>query len=91
MSDLTKYINKRKKADPEFAIHFDEGYEAFKIGLLLRQIRESKGITQEELANKIGTKKTAISRIENHTQDICLSTLEKFANALGKKLSISIE
>jgi transcriptional regulator with XRE-family HTH domain len=47
-------------------------------------------LTQEELAGRLKTKKSAISRIENHAEDIKLSTLEKVAMALGKQLQISI-
>jgi transcriptional regulator with XRE-family HTH domain len=47
-------------------------------------------MTQEELAVRMHTKKTAISRIENHAEDIKLSTLEKFAHALGKKLKLEV-
>jgi ribosome-binding protein aMBF1 (putative translation factor) len=90
MSDLKKYINEREKRDRKFAEGFDEGYEQFKIGLMLRQARESAGLTQEELARKLKTKKTAISRIENHAEDIKLSTLERVAAALGKRLQVSI-
>ncbi|RPH49253.1 MAG: XRE family transcriptional regulator [Desulfobacteraceae bacterium] len=90
MSDLDKYIVNRKKKDKEFAEGFDEGYEQFKIGVVLRQARESAGLTQEELAKRLKTKKTAISRIENHAEDIKLSTLERVANALGKRLQIYI-
>jgi len=43
MSDLKKYIAKRKKTDKEFAEGFEEGYEQFKIGVVLRQARESEG------------------------------------------------
>jgi len=90
MSDLQKYINKRKSRDPEFAEGFDTGYEQFKIGVLLKQAREEAGLTQEQLAKKLHTKKSAISRIENHAEDIKLSTLENFANALGKKLYLKV-
>lgn len=90
MSDLQKYIKKRKASDPKFAEDFNSGYEQFKIGALLRQAREEAGLTQEELAEKLNTKKSAISRIENHAEDIKLSTLEKFANALGKKLRLEV-
>jgi HTH-type transcriptional regulator/antitoxin HipB len=90
MSDLKKYINERKKRDRKFVEGFDEGYEQFKIGVMLRQARESAGLTQEELARKLKTKKTAISRIENHAEDIKLSTLERVAAALGKRLQVSI-
>lgn len=90
MSDLKKYVHERKKRDKAFAEGYDEGYEQFKIGVLLKQARETAGLTQEELAWKLHTKKTAISRIENHADDIKLSTLEKVARALGKKLEIKI-
>jgi ribosome-binding protein aMBF1 (putative translation factor) len=90
MSDLQKYIKNRKSRDPKFAEDYDTGYEQFKIGVLLKQAREEAGLTQEELAVKLNTKKSAISRIENHAEDIKLSTLEKFANALGKKLHLKV-
>ena len=90
MSDLEKYIKKRKKRDPEFSEGFEEGYKEFKIGILLKQAREEAGLTQEQLAKKIKTKKTAISRIENHAEDIKLSTIQRVAKALGKNLEITI-
>jgi len=90
MSDLKKYIAKRKKTDKEFAAGFEEGYEQFRIGVVLRQARESAGLTQEELALRLKTKKTAISRIENHAEDIKLSTLDRVAKALGKRLEVNI-
>lgn len=76
--------------DKKFAEGFDEGYEQFKIGIILRQARESAGLTQEELAVRLKTKKTAIFRIENHAEDIKLSTLERVANAPGKRLQVHI-
>ena len=90
MSDLQKYITKRKKTDKEFAENYDKGFENFKIGVMLRQARESEGITQEEIARKLNTKKSAISRIENHSEDIRLSTLRKYAEALGKEIRLEI-
>ena len=88
MSDLQKYIEERKIKDPEFADNFDEGYKNFKIGIVLKEARIEKGFTQEQLAKLIHTKKTAISRIENHAEDIRLSTLEKFVHAHGKEMKI---
>ena len=90
MSDLKKYVAARKKRDKKFAEGYDEGYEQFKVGVVLRQAREEAGLTQEELARRLHTKKTAISRIENHAEDIKLSTLERVASALGKKLEVKI-
>jgi transcriptional regulator with XRE-family HTH domain len=76
--------------DSEFSAEFDEGYQSFKIGVLLKQAREAAGLTQAEIAEKLHTKKSAISRMENHAEDIRLSTLEKFAAVLGRKLEVSI-
>jgi len=90
MSDLKKYISERKKRDKKFAEGFNEGYEQFNVGVMLRQARESVGLTQEELARRLKTKKTAISRIENHAEDIKLSILERVAAALGKRLQVNI-
>ena len=90
MSDLKKYVNERKKKDKKFAAGYDEGYEQFKVGVMLRQAREAAGLTQEELARRLKTKKTAISRIENHAEDIKLSTLERVASPLGKHLEVKI-
>ncbi len=90
MSDLNKYIEKRKQTDPEFAEEYETGYENFKIGEMLKQARLERGFTQEELAARLHTKKTAISRIENHAEDIRLSTLERYAKALDKELRVAI-
>ena len=90
IDDLDKYILKRKKRDKDFAKDFDIGYENFKIGVLLKQAREEFGISQEELAKKLNTHKSAISRIENHSEDIRLSTLKEYLEAVGKKLSLRI-
>ena len=90
MSDLQKYIKKRKTRDAKFATGFDSGYEQFKIGVMLKQAREESGVTQEELAVRLHTRKSAISRIENHADDIKLSTLKKFAHALGRHLRLEV-
>ncbi|MEK7764807.1 MAG: helix-turn-helix transcriptional regulator [bacterium] len=90
MSDLKRYIDGRKKRDKSFASRYDDGYEQFKVGVMLRQAREAAGLTQEELARRLHTKKTAISRTENHAEDIKLSTLKRVASVLGKRLMVKI-
>jgi ribosome-binding protein aMBF1 (putative translation factor) len=70
---------------------FEKGYEEFKLGFLLQQARLEKGLTQEELAEKTGTKKSYISRIERGLSDIQISTYYKLIElGLGKHLNISI-
>lgn len=90
MSDVRKYVQKRKTIDPEFAAGFDAGYEDFKIGVLLRQAREAAGMTQDEVARRLGTQKSAISRMENHADDVRLSTLRNYAEAVGASLEITL-
>lgn len=90
MSDLTKYARARAARDPEFAEGLEAGYEDFKIGVLLRQAREKAGLTQEEVADRLETKKSAISRIENSAGSIRLSTLERYAQALGWQLFLEL-
>jgi len=90
MDDLDKYIKTRKKLSPKFANNFDKGYEQFKIGILLKQARIEAGFTQEQVAKKLRTKKSAISRIENHAEDIRLSTLVNYAQAVGKHLQLEV-
>lgn len=90
MDDLDKYIEERKKKSPKFKKNFDKGYEQFKIGVLLKQARLEAGYTQEQVAKKLQTKKSAISRIENHAEDIRLSTLVNYAQALGKQLHLEV-
>jgi ribosome-binding protein aMBF1 (putative translation factor) len=91
MSDLSNFIDERKKADPKFADNYDIGYEDFKIGVMLKELRTKRGMTQEELAKRLKTKKSVISRMENHAEDIRLSTLEKVAEVFGKKIEIVLK
>lgn len=71
---------------------FEEGYEEFKIGVLLQEARLKKGLTQEQLAEKCGTNKAYISKIENNIKDIRLSTLKKIIEiGLDGNLELSIK
>ena len=70
----------------------EKGYEAFRLGLLLQQARLEKGLTQEELADKCGTNKGYISKIENNIKEVRISTLQKIVElGLGGHLELSIK
>lgn len=90
MSDLKRYTEARTARDREFAEGIESGYADFRIGVLLRRAREEAGLTQDEVAERLKTKKSAISRIENHAGDIRLSTLERYAKALGRNLLLEL-
>jgi transcriptional regulator with XRE-family HTH domain len=90
VSDLTKYTQARAARDPEFAEGLEAGYSDFKVGALLRQAREKAGLTQEQVAERLATKKSAISRIENSAGSIRFSTLERYAQAIGWQLNLDL-
>lgn len=71
---------------------YEEGFEAFKIGVLIKEARKRKNLTQAELALKVGTTKNYISRIENNASDIRLSTLMRIIrDGLGGHLKLSVD
>lgn len=70
---------------------FETEYDAFKLGALIQQAREDKGLTQEQLAELAGTNKSYISKLERNLKDIRFSTLQRIINeGLGGHLDISI-
>ena len=70
----------------------DRNFESFKIGLLLRNAREEKNLTQEQLGGLVDKKRTYISRIENNGSNMTLKTLfDIVEKGLGGKVKISIE
>ncbi len=85
---LDKY---RDKKGTETRIKFEADSLAFRLGAMLKEARKDAKLTQEELAQKTGTKKSYISRIETGKSDIQLSTFYRLIEiGLGKSLNISI-
>lgn len=71
---------------------YEQEFEAFKIGVLIQEARKKQHLTQEQLAEKVGTTKNYISRIENNASDIRLSTLMRIiSDGLGGQLKLSVE
>lgn len=69
----------------------EAGYENFKIGALIHDTRIKMGMTQEELAQKVGTSKSYISKIENNVKEARISTLQKIVElGFGGKLELSL-
>ena len=70
----------------------EEGYESFKIGALIHDTRVEMGMTQEQLAIKVGTTKSYISKIENNIKEARISTLQKIVElGFGGHLELSIK
>ena len=71
---------------------FEEGFEAFKLGVMIQELRKENGLTQSQLAEKCGTTKNYISRIENNASDIRLSTLMRIIReGFGGHLRMNVE
>lgn len=69
---------------------FDRETAAFCLAETLKEERLRAGLTQEQLAERIGTKKTYISRLENGKSDVQLSTLFRIFEGLGRRVSLTI-
>lgn len=90
--DLEEFIDKRYgKRGTTNRDKFEEGYDTFKLGVMLQELRKEKQMTQEQLAEKCGTTKNYISRIENDASDIRLSTLQRIVReGFGGQLKLSV-
>ncbi len=84
--------NKYGKPGSKTREKYEQEFEAFKIGVLIQEARKKKRLTQEQLAEKVGTTKNYISRIENNASDIRLSTLMRIiSEGLGGHLKLSLK
>jgi transcriptional regulator with XRE-family HTH domain len=90
MDDLDRSIAETALQYPEFRVSYDRGYQAFHLGNLLKVAREDAKLTQAQVAERLGTHKSAISRMENHAEDIRLSTLQRYAQAVGCILKLEL-
>lgn len=93
LTTLNEFIDKKvgkkgtKKRDK-----FETDYEAFRLGVLIQQARQEKGLTQEQVAELSGTNKSYISKLEKDLKDVRFSTLQRIiTEGLGAHLEISIK
>jgi len=93
VTTLSEFIDKKvgkkgtKKRDK-----FETDYEAFRLGVLIQQARQEKGLTQEQVAELSGTNKSYISKLEKDLKDVRFSTLQRIiTEGLGGHLEISIK
>lgn len=71
---------------------FEGEFDSFRIGVLIQEARKRQKLTQQQLADKVGTTKNYISRVENNASDIRLSTLMRIIReGLGGSLKLSVD
>lgn len=87
------HINQKYgKKGTESREKFEEEFDTFRIGVLIQEARKKQKLTQQQLAEKVGTTKNYISRIENNASDIRLSTLMRIIKeGLGGNLKLSVD
>ncbi len=92
LRNLEQFIDEKiGKKGTEKRERFEHEYDAFKLGVLIQQAREQKGLTQEQLADLAGTNKSYISKLERNLKDIRFSTLQRIiTEGLGGHLDFSI-
>ena len=93
LTSFTEHLDKQYgKRGTKKREEYEEGFEAFKLGVMLQELRKEQGMTQEQLAEKCGTTKTYISRIENDASDIRFSTLMRIIQqGLGGHLKLTFQ
>ncbi len=93
ITTLDEILNKKYgKSGSKKRDKWEQDFESFRLGVMLEEARTKLGMTQEELADKCGTNKSYISRIENNASDIRLSTLMKIIQqGLGGHLKLTLQ
>ncbi len=93
LTSLSQFVDKEYGVKgTEKRDELEAGYEAFKLGVLIQQARQEKGMTQEEVAILAGTNKSYISKLEKDLKDIRFSTLQRIIkDGLGGHLELSIK
>lgn len=85
--DFKTYLNKQLK-NPEFKKHYDDAGKQLQIAYQIMQLRKQQGISQSELAKKIGTTQSNVARIEAGQQNFTTATLQKIATVFKRDLRI---
>ncbi len=93
MMERTDFSQFKEKAleNPEVRKEYEKLQQKYELKIKLIALRKMAGLTQEELAKKLHTQKSNISRLENVNSKISprLSTIEEYAKAMGYKLEIN--
>ena len=88
MSRIDKLIEEKTAENAEFAREYDRENERLQVAVALIRLRESEGLTQRQLAEKVGKPQSTIARIENGNMNVSYGVLSKIAFSLGKTLEI---
>lgn len=85
--DFQQYLKEELK-DPLFRKHYEEYGKQLEVAYQILQLRKQKGISQAELARKLGTKQSNVARMETGQQNFTTDTLQKIASVFSRELKI---
>jgi predicted transcriptional regulator len=85
---MDKLIKRKMAESDEFAKEYGKENERLRVAVALMELRESEGLTQRQLAEKVGKPQSTIARIENGNMNVSYGILNEIATGLGKKLEI---
>lgn len=90
MTEIEKFIRARKARNPKAWAGFEEKYRKYAIGMLLAAHREKAGLSLAQFAKMTKMQKAALSRLENHGEDVRLSTIARYVEATKQPLTFRI-
>ncbi len=82
---------RRRRASPEGRAAYAERLLELRVAAMIHELRQKQGISQEELAHRLGTKQSAIARLEGAGENITIPRLQKIASVLGAQITIQLE
>lgn len=91
-TNALEILKRRRDKDPELQRLYEEEKVNYQVALLIRKVREDLGLTQGELAKRIGTTQSVISRLEDADYEgHSLSILQRIASALNRRIVIKMD
>jgi len=86
-----RQLRAQRQENPEYRAAYEHARQAYEIGRKVRELREARGLTQTELAQRMGVTQSVIARLELGGVEPRFTTLERVAAALDSKLTIDIQ
>ena len=87
---LDEYIGERCAEEPEFRVNVEEETTKLQMQDMLHLAREAAGLTQKQVAERMHVNRSFVSRLENHPQDMRLSTFQRYASAVGMRAELAL-
>ena len=91
MTEIERFIRARKARNPAAWRDFEDRYARYAVGMMLALHRERSGLSLGEFAKRVRMQKAAVSRLENHGEDVRLSTIRRYVQATGRPMTLKIK